>query len=144
MIPRLTGVWRVQWWCWFFLFFFKSIFVWENGFEKSKLFIEAEIWNQDLFEYVELDGDFHFLVLFCLWLDIPFMGIIQKLMVQKFKIVSLSWNLVLRLIWICRIQWRCSILLLSTGYVIFWGKFGIQYWCSILLFSNGNVLFRQV
>ena len=144
MIPRLTGVWRVQWWCWFFLFFFRSIFVWENCFEKSKWFIEAEIWNQDWFEYVELDGDFHFLVLFCLWLDIPFMGIIHKLMVQKFKIVSLSWNLVLRLIWICRIQWRCSILLLSTGYNIFWGKFGIQYWCSILLFSNGNVLFRQV
>ena len=144
MIPRLNRIWRVQWWCWFFLFFFRSIFVWKNCFEKSKLFIEAEIWNQDLFEYVELDGDFHFFVFFCLWLDIPFMGIIHKLMVQKFKIVSLSWNLVLRLIWICRIQWWCSILLLSTGYVIFWGKFRIQYWCSILLFSNGNVLSRQV
>ena len=24
--------------------------------------MEAEIWNLDLFEYVELDGDFHFIL----------------------------------------------------------------------------------
>ena len=129
MIHRLIRIWRVQWWRWFFLFFLRSIHVWENCFEKSKLFPQSEIWNQDLFKYVEL--------------DIPFMGIIHKLMIQKFKIVSLSWNLVLRLIKICRIRWWYSILLLSTGNIIFWGKFGIQYWCSILPFSNGNVLFRQ-
>ena len=147
MIPGLNWIWRVQWWCSFFLFFFKSIFVWEKCFEKSKLFIEAEIWNQHLFEYVQLDGDFFCFILFCfvcLWLDIPFMGIIHKLMIQKFKIVSLSLNLVLSLIWICRIQWLSSILLLWTGYVTFGSKFGIQYWCSILPFSNGNALFKQV
>ena len=36
-------------------------------------------------------------------------------LVQKIKIVSLSWNLILRLIWICGIQWWCSLFLLYTG-----------------------------
>ena len=35
-------------------------------------------------------------------------------LVQKIKIVSLSWNLVSILIWICKIQWRCSLFLFST------------------------------
>ena len=30
-------------------------------------------------------------------------------LVKKIKIVSLSWNLVPRLIWISEIQWRCSV-----------------------------------
>ena len=44
-------------------------------------------------------------------------------LVQKVKIISWSWNLVARLIWICRIQWSCS-------FFCFWlempflGKFG--------------------
>ena len=35
-------------------------------------------------------------------------------LIQKPKIVSLSWNLVLRLIQICKIPWRCSFFLFST------------------------------
>ena len=42
--------------------------------------------------------------------------------VQKIKIISLSWNLVLTPIRICRIQWCCS----------------------LFLFLNGNTLFRQI
>ena len=44
-------------------------------------------------------------------------------LVKKIKIISWSWNLVARLIWICRIQWWCS-------FFCFWlempflGKFG--------------------
>ena len=44
-------------------------------------------------------------------------------LVQKIKIVSLSWNLVPRLIRICKIEWWCSLfpfLARST----FWGKLG--------------------
>ena len=40
-------------------------------------------------------------------------------LVQKFKIASLSWNLVLKLIWICRIQWRCSRFLFFTRNTLF-------------------------
>ena len=36
-------------------------------------------------------------------------------LVQETKIVSLSSNLVPRLIWICRIQWCCSLFLFLTG-----------------------------
>ena len=36
-------------------------------------------------------------------------------LVQKIKIVSFSWNLVLRLIQICRTQWWCSLFPFSTG-----------------------------
>ena len=46
-------------------------------------------------------------------------------MVQKIKIVSLSWNLVPRLIRIWRIQWRCSLFLLYTANTLFeqiWSK----------------------
>ena len=42
--------------------------------------------------------------------------------VQKIKIASLSWNLVPRLIRICRIQW----------------------WCSLFLFLTINILLRQI
>ena len=43
-------------------------------------------------------------------------------MFQNIKIVTLSWNLVRRLIRICRIQW----------------------WCSFFLFLIGNTLFGQI
>ena len=44
-------------------------------------------------------------------------------LVQKLKIISLSWNFVPRLIQICRIPWWCSLFLFSTGNT-FLGKFG--------------------
>ena len=44
-------------------------------------------------------------------------------LVQKIKIVSLGWNLVPRLIWICKIEWWCSLFLFLTGST-FWGKLG--------------------
>ena len=43
-------------------------------------------------------------------------------LVQKIKIVSLSWNLVRRLIRICRVEW----------------------WHSLFLFLTGNTLFGQI
>ena len=36
----------------------------------------------------------------------------QPNLVQKIKIVILSWNLVLKLIWVCRIRWWCTFFLL--------------------------------
>ena len=44
-------------------------------------------------------------------------------LVQKLKIISLSWNFVPRLIQICRIPWWCSLFLFLTGNT-FLGKFG--------------------
>ena len=48
-----------------------------------------------------------------------------KNLVPKFKIVWLKWNFVLRLIWICRIHWWCSLFSFSTGSTLFgkiWSK----------------------
>ena len=86
-------------------------------------------------------------------------------LVQKFKIVSLSWNLAPRLIQVCRIQWWCSLFLFQNGNTLFgqiWSKkikivslcwnlapsliriCRIQWWCSLLPFLTGNTLFGQI
>ena len=83
-------------------------------------------------------------------------------LVQKVKIISLSWNLVPRLIRICRIQWWCSLFLFLTGNTLFGQIFGqivslrwnlvasliricrIQWCCSLFLFLSGNALFGQI
>ena len=84
-------------------------------------------------------------------------------LVQKVKIVSLSWNLVARLIQIYRIQWWCSLFVLNQKYLR-WAnllqKFKIvslrwnlvprlicvcriQCWYSVFSFLTRNTLFGQ-
>ena len=95
-------------------------------------------------------------------------------LVQKIKIISLSWNLVPILIWICKIQWWCSLFPFSTrNTFFFWGGGGfrlnlsvwteiwyvdddtyyllvpirkctIHWWCSLFQFKTGNVIFGQI
>ena len=84
-------------------------------------------------------------------------------LIPKFKIVFVEWNLVLRVIWICIMQWWCWHLPMLTGNTQIFHKFSskikkflvlseiwyqrlirictIQLWCSILLFSIEDVLF---
>ena len=79
--------------------------------------------------------------------------------IQKIKIVSLGWNLVTRLIRVCRIPWLCSLFAFQPK-IPFLGKLGpklkiftlswdlipylviqicrIYSWCSLFLFSTGN------
>ena len=85
-------------------------------------------------------------------------------LVQKIKIVSLSWNLVSILIWICKIQQRCVTFSIFDRKYHFWGKFGpknqivslswnlistliwickIQWWCSLFPFSTENTFFGE-
>ena len=48
---------------------------------------------------------------------------------QRIKIVSLIWNVVLWLIRICRIQWRCSLSLILTRNILFgqiWSKLFVE------------------
>ena len=66
--------------------------------KKSKLSVKAEICYLVQLEYAEFNGDVHF---FRFQMEISFL---VKL-IPKFKIVFLKWNLVPRLIWVCRIQW---------------------------------------
>ena len=54
---------------------------------------------------------------------------------QKLKIISLGWNLVLRLIQICRIPCWCSLFLFYTRKISFWAnlvqkfKIGVHLFC---------------
>ena len=46
-------------------------------------------------------------------------------LVERLKIISISWNFVTRLVQICRIQWWCSLFLLSIGNT-FLGNFDLK------------------
>ena len=64
--------------------------------------VEANIWYPQLFEYAEFSGVLTFPVLDQ---KCPF----WPKLVQKIKIVSFRWNLIPKLIQICRIQCWCSL-----------------------------------
>ena len=64
-------------------------------------------------------------------------------LVQKIKIISLSWNLVPRLIRICRIQWWCSFFCVWSE-TLFWGKFSpksqnYQLKLKFVTYTNSNM-----
>ena len=76
-------------------------------------------------------------------------------LVQKLKIVSLSWNLILTVIQICRISLWCSLFLFLTGKYLFgqtWSKTSkLSVWIEILHLdefeyaeSNGGVHFSAL
>ena len=85
-------------------------------------------------------------------------------LVQKIKFVNLTWNLVLRLIQICRIQLGCSLFPFSMGNTFFgqlvqkikivnltWNLvprliqiYRSQWRCSLFLFSTVNTFFVQI
>ena len=56
-----------------------------------------------MFTFSDFDRQYHF------WVNL----------FQKIKIVSLFWNLMPEIIWICRIQWRCCIFLVFIGITLF-------------------------
>ena len=56
-----------------------------------------------MFTFSDFDRQYHF------WVNL----------LQKIKIVSLFWNLMPEIIWICRIQWRCYIFLVFIGVTLF-------------------------
>ena len=100
MAPSLIRECRIQWCC--------SLF----------LPVSGETWYLDKFKYAEFNGDVHF---FPFRQEIPFLGKFDP----KNRIVSLRWNLILRLIRICRIQWSCSLFSFSTKNTLFgqiWSK----------------------
>ena len=81
---------------------------------------EVEILYKVQFEFAEFDGDFHFFFFFFVWgWKYPF----WTNLIQKIKVISLSWNLILRLIQIWRIQWWCSFFSVFDWKYPFWGEF---------------------
>ena len=73
----------------------------------------------------------NWMVLFTLYV----LNVFGQILIQKNKIVSLSWNLVTRLIWICRIQWWCLIFLISTANKLFYLNY-LTLWINSLLIKH--------
>ena len=86
-------------------------------------------------------------------------------LVQKIKMISWSWNLVARLIQICRIQWYCSFFFVFEWKYPFWANLvqkikiftlswnlvarliricWIQWCCSLFSFLTGSALLGQI
>ena len=100
LVRSLNRICKIQWWCSFYLFYLEIPFLDKlapknkNCQFRLKFGTSANLNLQNsmvVFIFSVFDGKHPF------WANV----------VQKIKIVSLRWNLVPRLIWICRIQW-CS------------------------------------
>ena len=104
LVTRTIWICRIQWLCSLFPFFPFLTFWVKLSLKNQNCQFELKFGNKTnvnmqnkmaLFTFSVLDGKH------------PFRGNL----VQKIKIFSLSWNLVPRLIQICRIKWHCSLFL---------------------------------
>ena len=103
LIPRLIWIRRIQWCC----FRPEMLFLGQIWSKLSVLSVECETWSQ--------------------WLCLLFTFFDRKCpfwtnLVQNVKMVSLSLNFIASVIRICRIQWCCSLFLLSTLFGQCWSK----------------------
>ena len=83
LVLRLIRIWRIQWWCSFFLFSTRNTLCEQIWSKKSKLSVSAEISYLNFFEYAQFNSGVHF---FCFRPGITFLENLGQ------KIVSLSWN----------------------------------------------------
>ena len=107
LAPTLIRICRIQWWCLFFLCFIGNTLFGQVWPKKSKLLVEVKIWylhNSNMQNSIMLFSFFVFEWKYPFWANL----------VQKVKIISWIWNLVARLIRICRIQWCCSLFCFSV------------------------------
>ena len=155
MVPRLIWIFRIQCWGSPFSFLTGNTLFGQIWSEDTKSFLLSEIWCQDWFKDAKFNSDAHF---FRLESKIPSLG---KFGWKKIKIVSLSWNLIPKLIRIDRFQWWffCSVFEQMFPY---WVNFlqnikivslswnsvqnliqicTIRWWCSFFLFSTRRILF---
>ena len=115
LVPRLIRVYRIQWWCSLFPLstgntLFRQIWSQNSKLLKVKSGISTNSNKQKsmvMLTFSIFDRKYPF------WANL----------VQKTKIVSLSWNLVPRLIWKFRIQWCCSLFIFETK-----NNFIVQIW----------------
>ena len=116
LVARLIRIWRIQWWCSFFLFLIGNTLFGQIWSKKSNYQLKLKFGSQTnsnmqnsmmLFTFFVFEWKYSF------WANL----------VQKIKIISWSWNLVPGLIRIFRIQWYCSRFLFLWE-ILFFGEFG--------------------
>ena len=158
LVARLIRIWRIQWWCSFFLFLIGNILFGQIWSKKSNYQLKLKFGSQT---NSNMQNSMVMFILSVFDWKCPFWANL----VQKVKIVSWSWNLVARLIQICRIQWCCFIFFVFEWKYLFRGnlvqKFKIvtlsrnlvptlirtciiQRCYSLFLFLSGNTLFGQI
>ena len=155
LASRLIRICRIQRWCLFFLFLTgKTLFCKfgpKNQYCQFKLKFGSKT-NSNMQNWMVMLTFSVFDRKHPFWVNL----------VEKSKIVSLSWNLVSRLIQIWRNQWWCSLFLFLSRKHPFWTNLvqkmkivslswnmifrliwicRIQWWCSLFLFQTRNILF---
>ena len=105
LIPRLIWISSIQYWCSLFLFLVACILFLRNLFQKIKI-----VWRSWKFRVENNSNMQNSMVIFIFYfLDWKYPSWVN--LFHKFKIVSLSWNILPRLFWICKIRWWCSLFL---------------------------------
>ena len=118
LVPTLIRTCRIQWWCSFFLFLIGNTLFGQIWSKKSNYQLKLKFGSQtnsNMHNSMMLLTFFVFEWKYSFWANL----------VQKIKILTLSWNLVPTLIRTCRIQWWCLLflyLIRNTLFVQIWSK----------------------
>ena len=100
LVLRLIWICMIQWWCWFFCFRSEIACSGKFGPKNKNYYFELKFGANTNLNMQNLMVMQTFFIL-----DWKYPFLVN--LVQKFTIVTLCWSLVLRLIWICMIQWWC-------------------------------------
>ena len=115
LVPTLIRACRIQWWCSFFLFLIGNTFLGKFAPKNRNCHFKLKFGT---YTNSNMKNSMVMFIFFVFGRKYPFWANL----VQNIKIVTLTWYLVLTLIWILRIQW----------------------WVSLFLFLSGDALFGQI
>ena len=120
LVLKLIGICRIKWWLSLFLFLIGNTFFLGKFGPKSQSYQFKPKFgtntNSNMQNSIVVLNFFVYGQKCSFWANL----------VQKVKIISLSWNSVPTLFRICRIQWRCSLFSFSVRNAIL-GKFGPKF-----------------
>ena len=122
LVPRLLWICRIQWWFLLFSVLDQKISgkIWETSGKSLGKFGPKNQNCQFKLKFgtktnLNMENSMVAFTLAVLDWEFPF----WENLIQAIKVVSLSWNLVPKLILICRIKWGCSLFPFSTGNTLF-------------------------
>ena len=112
LVPRLIRICRTHWCYSLFCFWVEIPFLGKFGPKSQNCHFKLKIGT---YNNSNMQNSMVMFIFFVFDWKYPFWANL----VQKVKIISWSWNLVARLIRICRIQWCCSLFLFLSGNTLF-------------------------
>ena len=124
LVPRLIWICRTHWCYSLFCFWVEIPFLGKFGPKSQNSHFKLKFGTYTNSNIQNLMVMFNFFVFdwkYPFWANL----------VQKVKIISWSWNLVARLIWICWIQWCCSLFSFLAGSALLG-----QIWSKLPIFTT--------